>query len=270
MSTLLRSNSELRADKVWNWTLPAWVVKRENGAAFNVCPSAGACKDYCYARNGTYLFPQVRAAHLRNLSMVLDHIDEWKEEMIGELGRKKFRPSGECRLPHLIDELELDTWCDWWARAGGSAVRIHDSGDFFSDEYLKAWIYIARQVPDVLFYAYTKEVSRTKRVLADDSPSNFRVIFSLGGVEDHLIDLDNDRHAEVFHDLTQLEAAGYTDQEESDLLCVLLPTNKVGVPANNIRHFVRKMNGRTFGELEAARRSGHTLGSKRPPIGEAA
>ena len=26
---LLRSNRELRADKIWNWTLPAWYVRIE-------------------------------------------------------------------------------------------------------------------------------------------------------------------------------------------------------------------------------------------------
>jgi hypothetical protein len=255
--TLLKSNSELRADRVFNWTLPAWVVRRENGKAFNVCPSAGACKDFCYARNGTYLFSNVRAAHLRNLEMILDDIEGWKAEMINELQAKRFRPTGETRLPHLLDELDLDTWCDWWARVGGAAVRIHDSGDFFSDEYLEGWMDIAREVPDVLFYAYTKEVSRCKRLADATRPTNFRLIFSLGGVEDHLIDLDADRHAEVFTSIETLEQAGYTDQEESDLLCVLLPTNRVGVPANNIKHFLKRMGNSTFGDLETARREKH-------------
>jgi protein gp88 len=33
----------------------------------------------------------------------------------------------------------------------------HDSGDFFSDAYLLAWLRIFRARPDVNFYAYTKK-----------------------------------------------------------------------------------------------------------------
>ena len=40
---LLTQNSELRRVGVWNWTLPAHVVKLSNGERFNVCPNAGAC-----------------------------------------------------------------------------------------------------------------------------------------------------------------------------------------------------------------------------------
>ena len=41
-----------------------------DGAAVNVCPQAGACVKVCYARNGTFNFPAVKAAHVRNLERV--------------------------------------------------------------------------------------------------------------------------------------------------------------------------------------------------------
>lgn len=68
---LLTQNRELKKDGVWNWTLPAWVVELPDGSHFNVCPHAGACAKFCYARNGTYLFPKVRGKHLDNLLCVL-------------------------------------------------------------------------------------------------------------------------------------------------------------------------------------------------------
>lgn len=253
MSTkpLLRQNSELRADGIWNWTLPAWVTRLPDGRVVNVCPSAGACKDYCYARNGTYLFPQVKAAHQRNLAMTLDDLPGWTERMVEELGRKKFRPTGEPRFPDDRDRLIVDLWTLAWMDSGGIAVRIHDSGDFYSDEYLEAWIEVAKRVDDVLFYAYTKEVPRVKaRAKAEDFPPNFRIILSLGGIHDNLIDGEEDRHAEVFPDLVSLADAGYTDQEENDLYCVLLDTTRIGVPANNIAHFRKRMGARTFGDFE--------------------
>ena len=49
--------------------------------------------------------------------------------------------------------------------------------------------------PDVLFYAYTKEVTMLKGVVV---PDNFRVVFSYGGQEDDAIDRSVDRHADVF------------------------------------------------------------------------
>ena len=36
-------------------------------------------------------------------------------------------------------------------------VRIHESGDFYSQEYLDKWVEIARKNPSIVFYAYTKQ-----------------------------------------------------------------------------------------------------------------
>lgn len=248
---MLTRNSELRRDGVWNWTLPAWVITLSDGTAFNCCPNAGACVHLCYARNGTYLFPKVRAAHVRNLERTLHNLPGWRDDMIRELGKSKYRPTGEPRLPHLLDLFDLDEWALAWLVCGGQAVRIHDAGDFYADDYLLAWFAIAGAHPDVLFYAYTKEVSllQAHGYLA---PLNFRWLYSLGGKEDHLIDPEVDRHADVFPDLNMLAAGGYMDQTESDLLAVLLPTTRIGIPANNIRHFRTRQGSRTFGQIEAS------------------
>ena len=37
-------------------------------------------------------------------------------------------------------------------------VRVHDSGDFFSQEYFDAWLEVARGRPRTRFYAYTKSL----------------------------------------------------------------------------------------------------------------
>ncbi len=59
-------------------------------------------------------------------------------------------------------------------------VRIHVSGDFFSADYLAAWMDVARQNPDVVFYAYTKSIPFWERI-AGELPANFRLTKSLGG-----------------------------------------------------------------------------------------
>ena len=252
--TLLRANSELRKDRVSNWTLPAWVVQVSDGSFVNVCPSAGACVKLCYARNGTYQFKNVKQAHVRNLELVLNDLPEFIRLMDEELSGKKFRPNGVPRLTNLRDQLIRDEWVLSWLDSGGSAVRIHDSGDFFNDAYTLAWLTIAEKFPDVLFYAYTKEVSRFRRIVEGKAPANFRWIYSLGGKEDYLLSKDTDRHADVFPNLEAIENSGYVDQEENDLLCVLLDSTRIGVPANNIKHYQKRQGSETFGSLQESRK----------------
>ena len=226
MARLLRQNRELREVGAWNWTLPALGAKLDDGRTIHTCPQAGACAALCYARSGTFRFKNVKAAHARNLKLVLDTPAEWEAAMNAEISRY-LKP--------------------------GSYVRIHDSGDFFSDEYLVAWMRIAASHPLIVFYAYTKEVSRFKRLVEGFAPSNFRWLYSMGGKEDHLIDVERDRHAEVFPTKAALDAAGYFDQSASDILAITAPTNRIGIVANNIPHFKKKQGAATFGDLQRAR-----------------
>lgn len=247
----LRQNGELRKDRIWNWTLPAFAVRLTDGRTMNVCPNAGACSNFCYALNGTYMFRNVKAAHERNLLMVLDHREEWKAQMISELLHKRFARNYVERFPDT--NLGLDEWTEEWRVKGGAAVRIHDSGDFFSVDYLNDWLDIARACPHVLFYAYTKEVTMFREHAVGKAPVNFRWVYSTGGKQDSLIDKDTERHADVFPTFEVMESLGYTSQEDNDLLCVLLPTTRVGIIANNIPHFNKKMAGRSFSELQVSR-----------------
>lgn len=249
MTLLLTSNSELSALGVWNWTLPAWVVKLADGRALNVCPSAGACAQVCYARNGTYLFPAVHAAHMDNLRQAMH--PAFVTRMGHELRRRRYRATGIPHLPelsraHLTPEVArlLDT--------GSPLVRIHDSGDFFTEAYLRAWLTIAAVTPHALFYAYTKEVELLERVRRS-MPPNFLVVYSLGGRQDHLIDRDTMRHAEVFPTAAALTEAGYYDQEAHDALCVLAPSHRIGIVANHIPQFQRRQGQLTFGEMQETR-----------------
>jgi hypothetical protein len=225
-ATLLSSNSELRPDGIYNWSIPALAAKLSNGTNIKTCPNAGACATVCYARNGTYNFSNVKGRHVKNLEYILEDPQGWFAQMLEEVSKPKMR---------------------------GKHVRIHDAGDFFSEDYLQMWLKLARLVPEVTFYCYTKEVSMFKRVLSEGCPNNFKYLFSMGGKEDHLIDKENDRHAEVFPDDAAILDAGYMNQSASDLLAITLPTNKVGIPQNNIPQFKKRLAGRTFGELQEER-----------------
>ena len=220
---LRQGNSNLRRDGIFVWSIPALNARLSDGSNFVTCPNAGVCAKLCYARSGTYQFSNVKAAHLRNLEATLDDLEGWRDQVIEELKAPRFR--------------------------NGKAVRIHDAGDFYSWPYLVAWVEIAEATPDVLFYAYTKEVAL---VHATVLPQNFAILFSKGGKQDHLI-RSTDRHAEVFPDLDSLVAAGYMDQEGSDLDAIKLPTTKIGIVANNIRHLQKQQGSKSFGELQVDR-----------------
>ena len=266
MKTLLRQNAELKKDRIWNWSIPAWVTILPDNRAINACPEAGACIKVCYARNGTYRFPKVLESHQRNLMLAMDTPDEFVRLMNAELAHKRFDPTG---VPRHVEGLEstdhLHPWVQQLLGMGAAVVRIHDTGDFFSADYLAAWIDIALANPGIIFYSYTKSVQVFRNVAeGGGAPANFLWCYSLGGKQDHLLDLDVDRHADVFPDADAIEAAGYADQTANDLLCVLHPNHRIGIPTNNIPAFRKRQGDRTFGQMEAElTRHGRTLSSDR-------
>ena len=64
-------------------------------------------------------------------------------------------------------------------------VRIHESGDFFSLQYLLSWVEVAQRNPDLKFYCYSKSL---QLFLNFKLPSNFYMTASYGGKFDYLID----------------------------------------------------------------------------------
>lgn len=221
---LLRQNRRLRALRIFNWSLPALAARLPDGRNVKVCPSAGVCASVCYARNGTFLWPVVKARHTENLRLVLDEPGRWQREMLAELAAPRF---------------------------DGAWVRLHDSGDFVSREYLKRWLEIIRARPQTRFYCYTKEVGLFRELVEPDAPVNFWWVYSLGGTQDSALDVARDRVADVFPDEASIAAAGWHSQAESDLLAVLGQA-PVGIPANNIARFKARQNGRRWSEWQAA------------------
>lgn len=126
----------------------------------------------------------------------------------------KFRcyaASAECRLPVVYNLRQRNTQAVKRKRTYAAiyrmlvrnlppharVVRLHTSGDFYSYDYLKAWIDVAKGFPQVRFYAYTKALPHIERYVYEHpegvslshgilSP-NFRITASYGGTHDHLI-----------------------------------------------------------------------------------
>lgn len=85
--------------------------------------------------------------------------------------------------------------------------RIHSSGEFFSEKYFQAWLTVARQNPDILFYAYTKSL---KWWLSNEKyiPQNMVLTASYGGTLDNLISENNMRFAKVVESTDEAKTLG--------------------------------------------------------------
>lgn len=156
------------------------------GISTNSCIFARSCKAYCYAKSGAYLWPNVQPAFKNRLMATKS--DSFIESMTTEISRS--------RCTHL---------------------RIHDSGDFYSREYIQKWFKIIESFPEIIFYAYTKSFILFKR---EKLPENFVLILSLGGENDHLINTKIHRHAKIFSSEKELKKAGYVNASKNDLLAI--------------------------------------------------
>lgn len=181
---LLRHNSKLKDILAFN--IPAK----------KTCPTAGECKNGCYADMGLYNTPIARASAERKLYRTM--ADSFTDDVINEIKRRRKK----CK------------------------IRIHDGGDFYSERYFLKWYRVAEALPDVEFYAYTKRVSMTKNFFkVMPRLNNLTLIYSFGGTEDHLIDIENDRHSMVF---SKEIPADYIDASHDDHMA-LTNNKKIGL-----------------------------------------
>lgn len=88
-------------------------------------------------------------------------------------------------------------------------VRIHESGDFYNNEYLAAWIKVAKTMPKIEFYAYTKSIPYVKAMEGKlkDVP-NFSITLSSGGRKDAEIEDLDIKQAKVFNTPEEVLEAG--------------------------------------------------------------
>lgn len=87
--------------------------------------------------------------------------------------------------------------------------RVHESGDFWTELYMKAWLQAAKNYPKRKFYAYTKSLGMWLS-LKDQIPSNFYLTASAGGTLDSMLV----SHSSVFKRIAYVV---YTEQQAKDL-----------------------------------------------------
>ena len=175
--SLLKRNAKLshsggKATVFFNLGIPALkglAVNEKNGdfVIVDTCPGAGACKVYCYAKKGGYV--QWKASSLSQtkiLNFLLNDPNGFVSKLTAEL-QKEFAKFSKKNVKMV--------------------VRWHDAGDFFSDDYKNVAFALARKLPDIDFYAYTKVAS-----IANDpnKPANFKINFSAGATPEQEKQID--------------------------------------------------------------------------------
>lgn len=100
-----------------------------NLPAIKTCPNCSQCASSCYAMKAERNYPSVRGSRQSN----------WDSSK---------RP---CFVPRMVELIN---------RSGLKVVRVHESGDFYSQEYADKWSRIAALCPNVKFFAYTKSPYR--------------------------------------------------------------------------------------------------------------
>ena len=96
------------------------------------------------------------------------------------------------------------------------AIRIHASGDFFSQPYFDQWMEYIRANPSVEFWAYTKSL-RYWVARKNDIPDNLSLNASYGGKEDHLIAMHGLSFAIVVQQAEEAEEMGLAICDNDDL-----------------------------------------------------
>jgi hypothetical protein len=84
-------------------------------------------------------------------------------------------------------------------------MRVHVGGDYFSYEYLLAWIEVAKRNPEKVFYSYSKSLHLFKEFAL---PENLVLTASRGGKYDDLIDLHGWKEALVVYSEQEAEQKG--------------------------------------------------------------
>jgi protein gp88 len=193
--SLSTSNSKLAKDGVASFNL----------VPIETCPGAGSCAKYCYADTGSYLRFHKTTMPPRVANWLASQKEDFVPKMVDLIaGHKK---KGKIK-----------------------AIRVHDSGDFYSPEYIDKWHQIASAHPDMPFYAYTKShhPKLRERLNELEKLPNFNIVQSFGSKYDHLID-PSKPHAVVFPDEESMHRAGYADAMATDLTASDKNNKKVGL-----------------------------------------
>ena len=173
---LIGQNGKMLKTNFHNITLPAYrgIYYDERQQKFfiiNVCDKAKDCTIFCFAQLNYFVKNSATVQlNAQKLNYLLNHGLTWQSRVINKI--------------NLLND-----------GVNRTIVRWHDSGDFFSEQYMKLAFDIADETKFAEHYAYTKSVGIAKSFTT--KPPNIEFKFSYGGLDDHLIDPEVDGYAVV-------------------------------------------------------------------------
>ena len=169
------------------------------------CPFATACKNFpakagtkfkdggslkaasektqhmCYAARDQAQYPGANKKAFNNLSLIVN-------------AGKDGGVDGMAKL--IIDSIKYAGF------QNSKIFRIHEAGDFFSNNYMKAWIEVAKTFPNINFYTHTTSLEYW---LANKGsmPKNFRLIASMNDDNKDVIEANKLRYSKVVYSVEE-------------------------------------------------------------------
>jgi hypothetical protein len=189
--TISKPNSKLSTLNAPSLSLPAGYA----------CPFADICKSKAHKSGGKFAdgksikdFGDIRCFAASAEARLPDvRKNRWRNyDLLKKVGKKGGVPAMANLLLRSIAYYES-------ANGTMKIFRVHDSGDFYNQDYFDAWVEAASKRSDILFYAYTKSLPFWAG-RKEDIPSNLRLIASEGGKADELIDKEGFRKAVIVKD----------------------------------------------------------------------
>jgi hypothetical protein len=185
------------------------------------CPFATACKNFaakagqkfkdgsslkqasdktqhmCYAARAQAQYPAANKKAFSNLSLLMTAQKDGGIDGMAKLIIDSLRHAG---LEHT------------------RIFRIHEGGDFFSNNYMKAWIEVARTYPNINFYTHTTSL---KFWLANmgSMPKNFRLIASMDENNKEVILQNNLRFSKVVYSVEEAKALKLPIDYDDTIAC---------------------------------------------------
>jgi hypothetical protein len=188
--------------------------KLKNRLIFNIpagysCPHAGVCKTFADRTTGSITdLPQLsgtEADEYRCFAAMAETRPTVREARWHnwDLLRETIHMNGN-QVTLLRDLIDLSLLM----QPPKELIRIHESGDYWTENYMKAWMMLAQERPHQKFYSYTKSLGMWIN-LREHMPPNFYLTASFGGTLDYLIP----KYPHVFKRIAYVV---YTEEEAAE------------------------------------------------------
>lgn len=129
----------------------------------------------CFQASAEAVYPSLRRMVWHNFDLIkIAMMDAWRYK------KNKVEAIADLICDSLPDKFDI--------------LRVHVGGDYFSKDYLKAWVIVADRNPDKIFYSYSKSLHFFTDVIR---PNNLVLTASRGGKFDELIDIHGWKEAVV-------------------------------------------------------------------------